>query len=80
MRLVAVLPEPLPKSALVYSVPVAGFSQDVPVAHERPRRWATADDAAEMVNELEPKSILRAPCVFPARQYDVISFAAKRRP
>ena len=68
MRLVAVLPEPLPKSALVYSVLVAGLSQDVPVAHERPRRWATADDAAEMVNELEPKSTFGASSVFPARQ------------
>jgi len=68
MHLVAVLPEPLPNSPLVHSVLVAGLSQDVPVAHERSRKWATSDDAAEMVNELEPKSTFGAPSVFPARQ------------
>lgn len=50
----------IPVKTLVYSVPVEDLSENFPEAHERSRKWATADDAADMVNEVELSSIFRA--------------------
>jgi 8-oxo-dGTP pyrophosphatase MutT (NUDIX family) len=50
----------IPVKTLVYSVAVEDLSEDFPEAHERSRKWVAADDAAEMVNEVELKSIFRA--------------------
>jgi 8-oxo-dGTP pyrophosphatase MutT (NUDIX family) len=50
----------IPVETRVYSVAVEDLSEDFPEAHERTRRWATANDAAELVNEAELKSIFRA--------------------
>ncbi|MEP3346918.1 MAG: NUDIX hydrolase [Litoreibacter sp.] len=50
----------IPVTTLVYSVEVNDLSEDFPEAHERTRKWVTADAAAEMVNEAELKSIFRA--------------------
>ncbi|WP_226779156.1 NUDIX hydrolase [Oceaniglobus trochenteri] len=50
----------IPVETLVYAVAVEDLSEDFPEAHERTRRWVTADKAAEMVNEPELKSIFRS--------------------
>ncbi len=49
----------VPVEALVYSVAVRETSEEFPEAHERKRKWVTADIAAELVNEAELKSIFR---------------------
>jgi 8-oxo-dGTP pyrophosphatase MutT (NUDIX family) len=49
----------IPIETLVYSVAVKELSTEFPEAHERTRKWVNADDAAEMVNEAELKSIFR---------------------
>lgn len=49
----------IPVETLVYSVEVKDLSEDFPEANERKRKWVKADDAAEMVNEAELKSIFR---------------------
>lgn len=50
----------VPVEALVYSVAVNDLSEDFPEAHERERKWVSADTAAELVAEDELKSIFRA--------------------
>ena len=47
----------MPVKTLVYSVAVEDLSEEFPEAHERSRKWVKADDAAQMVNEAELKSI-----------------------
>ena len=47
----------MPVETLVYSVAVEDLSEEFPEAHERSRKWVKADDAAQMVNEAELKSI-----------------------
>lgn len=49
----------VPVETLVYSVAVNTLSEDFPEAHERQRRWVGAQTAAEMVNEVELKSLFR---------------------
>ena len=49
----------LPIETLVYSVAVNDLSEDFPEAHERKRKWVSADTAADLVNEDELKSIFR---------------------
>ncbi len=49
----------VPVETLVYSVAVDDMAEDFPEAHERTRKWVTADKAAELVNEDELKSIFR---------------------
>lgn len=49
----------VPVETLVYSVAVKDLSEDFPEAHERQRRWVDADQAAQMVNETELKSLIR---------------------
>lgn len=49
----------IPVETLVYSVEVKDLSKEFPEAHERTRKWVKADDAIEMVNEDELKSIFR---------------------
>lgn len=51
---------PMPVETLVYKVAVDELSDDFPEADERTRRWVSADDAANMVQEPELKDILRA--------------------
>ncbi len=50
----------IPVETLVYSVAVEDLSADFPEAHERTRKWVTAEAAAEMVEETELKSIFRS--------------------
>ncbi len=47
----------IPVETLVYSVAVKDLSEDYPEASERNRKWVKADDAVEMVNEAQLKSI-----------------------
>ncbi len=49
----------LPVETLVFSVAVEDLSEKFPEAHERTRKWVTAEAAAEMVNEPELKEIFR---------------------
>ncbi len=49
----------VPVETLVYSVAVEKLSEEFPEAHERKRKWVSADRAAELVNEPELKSIFR---------------------
>lgn len=50
----------VPVETLVYSVAVQDLSDDFPEAHERKRRWVSADTAADLVNEAELKSLFQA--------------------
>jgi 8-oxo-dGTP pyrophosphatase MutT (NUDIX family) len=50
----------VPVETLVYSVAVNEMAQEFPEAHERERKWVSAEAAAELVNETELKSIFRA--------------------
>lgn len=47
----------IPVETLVFSVAVKELSEDFPEAHQRKRKWVKAEDAAEMVNEDELRSI-----------------------
>lgn len=49
----------VPVETLVYSVDVQDLAKEFPEAHERTRKWVTASDAANMVNEPELQSIFR---------------------
>lgn len=49
-----------PVETLVYAVEVEDLSEKFPEAHQRTRKWVKADEAAEMVNEAELKSIFRS--------------------
>lgn len=49
----------VPVETLVYSVDVQDLAKEFPEAHERTRKWVSASDAANMVNEPELKSIFR---------------------
>lgn len=49
----------VPVETLVYSVEVNDLAHDFPEAHERERKWVSADTAAELVNETQLKSIFR---------------------
>ncbi|WP_299029022.1 NUDIX hydrolase [uncultured Sulfitobacter sp.] len=49
----------VPVETLVYSVAVKDLASEFPEAHERTRKWVTASDAANMVNEPELQSIFR---------------------
>ncbi len=49
----------IPVETLVYSVAVEDLSKEFPEAHERTRKWVTAEAAAEMVDEPELKEIFR---------------------
>lgn len=51
---------PMPVETLVYGVDVDGLENDFPEAGQRERRWVTAKEAANLVDEPELKSILRA--------------------
>lgn len=44
---------------LVYDVPVSALADSFPEADQRDRKWVRPDEAAEMVNERELKTILR---------------------
>lgn len=48
-----------PVETLVYSVAVSEMADDFPEAHERTRRWVSAQAAADMVHEDELKAIFR---------------------
>lgn len=50
----------VPVETLVYAVAVDEMAEDFPEAHERKRKWVSAETAAELVNEAELKSIFRA--------------------
>jgi len=50
----------VPVETLVYAVAVNEVAEDFPEAHERTRRWVSAETAATLVNEAELKSIFRA--------------------
>ena len=50
---------PMPVETLVYSVAVNGLENDFPEAGQRKRQWVTPQEAANMVDEPELKSILR---------------------
>lgn len=50
----------IPVETLVYAVAVEELCEDYPEAHQRTRKWVNADDAIEMVNEVELKSIFRS--------------------
>ena len=50
----------VPVETLVYSVAVEDLAKDFPEAHERTRKWVTAEAASEMVNEPELQSIFRS--------------------
>ncbi|QMU60019.1 MAG: NUDIX domain-containing protein [Boseongicola sp.] len=50
---------PLPVETLVYPVAVDTLADDFPEAHERKRKWVDPEEAANLVNEPELKSILR---------------------
>ena len=45
---------------LVYSVAVKDLSEEFPEAHERTRKWVSAEEGARLVQEAELKSIFRA--------------------
>lgn len=47
----------IPVETLVYAVEVEDLSEKFPEAHQRTRKWVKADEAAELVNEAELKSI-----------------------
>ncbi|MBF9041729.1 NUDIX domain-containing protein [Rhodobacterales bacterium HKCCE4037] len=49
-----------PVETLVYSVAVTELSKDYPEAGERTRKWVTAEDAAEMVDEPELQEIFHS--------------------
>ncbi|MCF2904840.1 NUDIX hydrolase [Octadecabacter sp. CECT 8868] len=49
---------PVPVETLVYSVEVDNLANDFPEAGQRERKWATPEEAAELVDEPELKSIL----------------------
>lgn len=49
----------VPVETLVYSVAVNELTDDYPEAHQRTRKWVSAQDAADMVNETELKAIFR---------------------
>jgi hypothetical protein len=49
---------PMPVETLVYSVAVNGLENDFPEAGQRKRQWVTPQEAANMVDEPELKSIL----------------------
>lgn len=49
---------------LVYSVTVRDLANDFPEMLQRTRKWVTAQDAAEMVNEPDLQSIFRSPMDF----------------
>jgi hypothetical protein len=49
----------MPVETLVYSVAVNGLENDFPEAGQRKRQWVTPQEAANMVDEPELKSILR---------------------
>jgi 8-oxo-dGTP pyrophosphatase MutT (NUDIX family) len=49
----------IPVKTLVYSVAVEDLSEEYPEAHQRTRKWVSADTAAELVHEAELKSIFR---------------------
>ncbi len=46
-----------PVETLVYSVAVTEISEDYPEAHERERKWVSAEAASEMVDEPELQQI-----------------------
>jgi 8-oxo-dGTP pyrophosphatase MutT (NUDIX family) len=50
----------IPVETLVYAVEVEDLSEKFPEAHQRTRKWVKADEAAELVNEAELKSIFRS--------------------
>jgi 8-oxo-dGTP pyrophosphatase MutT (NUDIX family) len=49
----------LPIETLVFPVAVEAMKDDFPEAHERRRKWVSASDAANLVDEPGLKSILR---------------------
>jgi 8-oxo-dGTP pyrophosphatase MutT (NUDIX family) len=49
----------VPVTTLVYSVAVGDLSEEFPEAHERRRKWVSAETAAQLVNETGLKSIFR---------------------
>ncbi|MGH1416757.1 MAG: NUDIX hydrolase [Pelagimonas sp.] len=49
----------VPVETLVYSVSVKEIADDFPEVDERVRKWVSAEDAADMVQEPELKAILR---------------------
>ena len=51
---------PLPVETLVYSVDVTDMASDFPEAGQRERRWVSPTEAANLVDEPQLKSILRA--------------------
>lgn len=50
----------VPVETLVYSVAVQDLANDFPEAHERTRKWVTAQDAAAMVDEPELQAIFQS--------------------
>ena len=50
---------PMPVETLVYSVDVTGLENDFPEAGQRKRQWVSPQEAANLVDEPELKSILR---------------------
>tara|TARA_R110002049_G_scaffold130645_3_gene289071 strand:+ start:594 stop:1052 length:459 start_codon:yes stop_codon:yes gene_type:complete len=50
----------IPVETLVYAVEVEDLSEKFPEAHQRTRKWVKADEAAELVNEAELKSIFHS--------------------
>ena len=50
----------VPVEPLVYSVAVDDVEDSFPEAKERTRRWVQADEAAELVNEDELKTLFQA--------------------
>lgn len=50
----------VPVETLVYSVAVQDLANDFPEAHERTRKWVSAQDAAAMVDEPELQAIFQS--------------------
>lgn len=49
----------IPVETLVYSVAVQDLAKEFPEAHERTRKWVSAEAASKMVDEPELQSIFR---------------------
>ncbi len=50
----------MPVETMVYSVAVEKLEDSFPEAHERTRRWVSAETAAELVNESELKTLFES--------------------
>lgn len=50
---------PVPVETLVYSVAVENLEDEFPEANQRERKWVSPNDAANMIQETDLKSILR---------------------